>query len=114
MFRHAWQQVLAKGKRPDYAASRNRDWEYLRVLAKSSMLDVGLYEEFRGKGSLASKWEAPYNYCFEVVNRNEKTYQRDIPATWMVHPATTRYLSDLDYYSAEWKGRYHTSSILLI
>lgn len=99
-----WQSTLSALPKPDYSPSVGPEWEYLRALGRSSLLDFAVYEEFRGgKGSLAAQNLSKVDQSYaDIVARNEATFKSTIPAEWQNSDATKRYMSDLDYYSSLW------------
>ena len=104
-----WQSTLSALPKPDYSSSVSAEWEYLRALGRSSLLDIAVYEEFRGKGSLAAQNLSKVDQSYaDIVARNEATFKSTIPAEWQNSDATKRYMSDLDYYSSLW----HSTRVL--
>lgn len=99
-----WQSTLSALPKPDYSSSVSAEWEYLRALGRSSLLDIAVYEEFRGgKGSVAAQHLAKVDQSYaDIVARNEATFKSTIPAEWQNSDATKRYMSDVDYYSSLW------------
>jgi hypothetical protein len=99
-----WQSTLSALSKPDYLPTVCLEWEYLRALGRSSLLDFDVYEGYRGgKGSLAAQnlSKVAQSYA-DIVARNEATFKSSIPVEWQNSDATKRYMNDLDYYSSLW------------
>lgn len=107
-----WQSALSALSSPGYSASTSPEWDYLRALGRSSLLDIAIYDQFRSTGSLAAAKlpEIDHSYA-TIVARNEATFKSTIPTEWQSNNATRRYLNDLDYYSSLWHSA-HCLSIL--
>lgn len=99
-----WQSTLSALSNSSYSVSTSPEWDYLRALGRSSLLDFAVYEEYRrGKGSLAAAKLSEVDRAYaDIVARNEATFKSTIPAEWQHSDATKRYVNDLDYYSSLW------------
>ena len=98
-----WQSALSALPKPDYSPTVSPEWEYLRALGRSSLLDVAVYDQFRSTGTLAAKNLPEICHFYPpIVARNEATFKCTIPAEWQNSDATKRYVNDLDYYSSLW------------
>lgn len=99
----AWQSALTNLSTPDYSLARSSaEWDYLRILGRSSLVDLAVYQQFREKASLAQKLPQLDQSYADIVARNKATFDSTIPALWISSDATQRYMNDLDYYSSLW------------
>ena len=98
-----WQSTLSALSNSSYSVSTSPEWDYLRALGRSSLLDMAVYDQFRSTGTLAAAKlpEIDHSYA-AIVARNEATFMSTIPAEWQHCNTTARYLNDLDYYSSLW------------
>jgi hypothetical protein len=115
----AWQAALCDKQlqQPGYHASGRPplEWQYLRALARSSLLDIAVYERFRRNEdpdhpySLAADKlpVIPDGHCARIVARTERVFTSAIPPNWLNNEATRRYQSDLDYYAKMWHSTMH-------
>lgn len=113
----AWQSALGGVKQPDYRVGGRPDqeWHYLRTLGRSSLVDIDVYNAYCEQlaRERSSTERRPVRHTAQVlpildhvykdiVMRNERVFNSDIPAIWLNNEATRRYLNDLDYYSTKW------------
>lgn len=108
-----WQAELAKLANPNYAPASGIEWEYLRTLGRSSLLDVGCYSSSRDKYPLAKKRLPEVDAGYRsILDRNQNTWLSAIPSMWQDHARTVEYQRNFDSYSTLWGSAYQALSVL--